>query len=138
MKLEAGKKYKTRGGYFASILEINLKNSIYDQALGVIYRNDLTSHVCSWSITGYYTGTSDHDSKDLVSEYKEPEEVPLSYEDAELIISKGWVKDKSNKRIEIISSIEVDAVYVDGYMKSYQDLKDYYTWADGTPCSKTI
>lgn len=136
MKLEVGKKYLTRDGRIAFVCEINLNNLRTDQALGIIYRDDTTSYLRSWDITGRYWGDSIEDAKDLVSEHKEPEEIPLSFDDAELIMSKGWVRHKSSGRIRIVTSMNIDDICIEGYRHSYQDLKEYFTWVDGTPCGK--
>ena len=70
MKLEPGKKYKTRDGLIAEVYAIKEENKENRVALGAIQDSD-GWETFDWCINGEYLLDGEND-EDIVSEYSEP------------------------------------------------------------------
>lgn len=66
----------------------------------------------------------------------EPKYVPFDYSDAEFLIGKA-IKSKREKKIRLITNIDVQYVFTHRWMSYYKLLQDYI-FLDGTPCGKLI
>ena len=71
----------------------------------------------------------------------EPKRVPLNQQDLierrKLGFEAMWVKSTQNFDYEyIIEQVRPDGCMVHGTVFAYEDLVNYFTFLDGTPCSK--
>lgn len=137
--LEVGKKYVCGDDVIVKVLHTDLSKKQEDyQVLAVVLNSKSdcieTRH---YSVDGFYYESKCESKDNIVSECKEPEIADLDISDAELIMSKCWVKHKETELYVAITSINEKGVYVH-FSVSYKELREFYTWADGSEICKTV
>ena len=68
---------------------------------------------------------------------EEPELVPFSYEDAELLIGKV-LKHKHSADYVVVTRVSKPLVSLNGFNSYYEELLDDFTFLDGSPCGKFV
>jgi hypothetical protein len=68
LKIEAGKKYRTRGGNEAEVLKTDLRNE--QPIVGIVTHDDGSQCVYEWTVDGYYWPDDPRSDLDLISEIK--------------------------------------------------------------------
>ena len=68
LKIEAGKKYRTRGGHEAEVLRTDVRDE--QPVVGIITFNDGGQSVTEWSVDGSFWPDGEGSTKDLISEIR--------------------------------------------------------------------
>lgn len=137
MELEVGKTYLTRRGLKAKCVIDNISGE--RPCVCVVTKEDGTEYASSHTINGFQSPMGFLTEDDIVSEYKDPEYIPLSWETRDVIREKGgWVINKKfNHREDMIRGIDATGVAINSLGRTFlkwECLLDEYEFLDGTPC----
>lgn len=133
MRLEVGKTYLTRDGRKARCIATDIKRGELT-CVCAVSNNNRGEDIYMYKSDGTYS--NDFWSIDIVSEDKDPEYIPLSWETRDVIREKGgWVRNKEVYGEYLIVEIGRLGVGVRvGNCINWVHLIDEFEFLDGTPC----
>ena len=138
MRLEVGKKYKTRLGHRAFIFSTS---GIPQEALGYIELHDGSHEPSRWFMDGAFHCDKKESCNDIISEWTEPKPpqyIPYTWEDREQLRGR-WYREKATQPEVMIKRLSINLkgeLLVNGFNASW--LLANCEWLDGTPCGKVV
>jgi len=138
MKLEVGKKYKTRLGHRAFIFSTS---GIPQEALGYIELHDGSHEPSRWFMDGAFHCDKKESGNDIISEWTEPKPpkyIPYTWADREELRGR-WYRFKGyspEHHAGHFSLSRYNELIINSLTSS--DFLVGCEWLDGTPCGKVV